>query len=103
MNELRNCINELLNERDAKGQRVYGQSLAECPDNAYSWDTMLQEELLDGIQYAVKQNMILRKQLAEEKAERERYEQAYKIAEAKVSKVLKQKYTVDTLLKGRVE
>lgn len=55
-----------LNDRIWKGYETYGQTLDDCPDDAYDWDQMLIEELLDGLQYMAKENAILRKKLSAE-------------------------------------
>ncbi len=59
---VRKKINEWLDERDEKGVETYGQTLTECPDDAYNWNVMIMEELLDGIQYAAKENLRLQKE-----------------------------------------
>lgn len=58
-----------LNERIVKGYETYGQTLDDCPDDAYDWNQMLIEELLDGLQYMAKENAILRKKLSAEISE----------------------------------
>lgn len=55
-----------LNDRIWKGYETYGQTLDDCPDDAYDWNQMLIEELLDGLQYMAKENAILRKKLSAE-------------------------------------
>lgn len=55
-----------LNDRIWKGYETYGQTLDDCPDDAYDWDQMIIEELLDGLQYMAKENAILRKKLSSE-------------------------------------
>jgi len=55
-----------LNDRISKGYETYGQTLDDCPDDAYDWQQMLIEELLDGLQYMAKENAILRKKLSSE-------------------------------------
>lgn len=55
-----------LNDRIWKGYETYGQTLDDCPDDAYDWNQMLIEELLDGLQYMFKQNGILKKRLSQE-------------------------------------
>jgi len=55
-----------LNARISKGCETYGQTLDDCPDDAYDWQQMLIEELLDGLQYMAKENAILRKKLSAE-------------------------------------
>ena len=55
-----------LNDRISKGYETYGQTLDDCPDDAYDWNQMIIEELLDGLQYMAKENAILRKKLSAE-------------------------------------
>lgn len=59
---VRDKINEWLDERDEKGVATYGQTLTECPDDAYDWQVMLHEEMLDALQYAAKENLRLHKE-----------------------------------------
>ena len=49
-----------IGQRVAKGFDTYGQTLDECPPDAYDWQQMQIEELLDGLQYALKENKRLR-------------------------------------------
>jgi len=58
-----------INDRIWKGYETYGQTLDDCPDDAYDWDQMIIEELLDGLQYMTKENAILRKKLSAETME----------------------------------
>lgn len=60
--KIRDKINQWLDERDHKGIITYGQTLDACPTEDYDWNTMLIEELLDGIQYAAKENIRLHKE-----------------------------------------
>ena len=69
-------INQGLDQQDEKGLINYGQTLDDCPDGDYDWNQMTIEELLDALQYQVKENIILRKKIAEEKAGRIRAEHA---------------------------
>lgn len=66
MGEIRDIINQTLDKQDAKGMRTYRQTLDDCPDGAYDWNVMALEEALDGWQYQVKENILLRKQLRKE-------------------------------------
>lgn len=59
-------IDKNLNDRIWKGYETYGQTLDDCPDDAYDWNQMIIEELLDGLQYMAKENAILRKKLSAE-------------------------------------
>lgn len=59
---IRDTINQWLDERDKKGVATYGEALDECNDDDYDWNIMIMEELLDGIQYAAKENIRLRKE-----------------------------------------
>lgn len=49
-----------------KGFGKYNHTLDDCPDNAYDFDHMALEEMVDGMQYLVKQNGILKRKLKEE-------------------------------------
>ena len=70
----RDIINQGLDQQNQKGLINYGQTLDDCPDGDYDWNQMTIEELLDALQYQVKENNILRKKIAEEKAQRIRAE-----------------------------
>jgi hypothetical protein len=52
--------------REQEGVAKYGVTLDDQPDEGYkgrSWETMLSEELGDGLNYAVRDNRRLRKEL----------------------------------------
>lgn len=78
--EIASQVMDMLKERVEvqlnKGYSKYHQTLDECPDEAYDWDSMLIEELIDGIQYLVKQNGILKRKLLQETARRIALEKA---------------------------
>ncbi|MED4885041.1 hypothetical protein [Bacillus smithii] len=75
-NTVMNVLKERLEIQLNKGYSKYHQTLDECPDEAYDWDSMLIEELIDGIQYLVKQNRILKRKLLQETARRIALEKA---------------------------
>ena len=56
MKTIKDEIISLLDKQNEKGMEKYGQSLDECPLNAYDWNIMIQEELIDALQYALKEN-----------------------------------------------
>jgi hypothetical protein len=75
-NEVINLLKERLEVQLNKGYSKYHQTLDQCPDEAYDWNSMLIEELIDGIQYLVKQNGILKRKLLQETARRIALEKA---------------------------
>lgn len=56
-------IRRQIDNRMQAGIKTYGQTLDECPQDAYDWQQMQIEELLDGLQYALKENKRLRAQV----------------------------------------
>lgn len=44
-------IEQHIDEQNAKGMANYGQSLDACPVDAYDWNQMAAEEMIDGLQY----------------------------------------------------
>lgn len=44
-------IEQRLTEQTDKGIAKYGQSLDEVPVDAYNWNQMAAEEMIDGLQY----------------------------------------------------
>lgn len=60
-----------------KGHGKYNHTLDDCSDDKFNWDHMVQEELIDGMQYLVKQNGILKRQLQEEIEKRMKLEKWY--------------------------
>ena len=60
---VRSVIDRVLDKQNAKGMATYGQTLDDCPDEAYDWKMMAIEELVDGIQYLAKENLRLEKQI----------------------------------------
>lgn len=48
-------IEQHINEQNAKGMKNYGQTLDECPADAYDWQNMIIEELIDALQYQQKE------------------------------------------------
>lgn len=71
---VREVINRVLDKQNAKGMATYGQTLDDCPDDAYEWNVMAIEELVDGMQYLAKENLRLNKQLHAEKTKVKTYE-----------------------------
>lgn len=60
-NKVLELVKDNLERQVNKGVETYGQTLDDCPDDAYDWNDMLTQELIDGLQYALKENSILRK------------------------------------------
>ena len=60
---VRNVIDRVLDKQNAKGMATYGQTLDDCPDEAYDWKMMAIEELVDGIQYLAKENQRLERKI----------------------------------------
>ena len=60
---VREVIDRVLDKQNAKGMATYGQTLDDCPDEAYDWKMMAIEELVDGIQYLAKENQRLEKKI----------------------------------------
>lgn len=48
-------IEQHIDEQNAKGMKNYGQTLDDCPVDAYDWKNMIIEELIDGLQYQQKE------------------------------------------------
>ena len=71
---VRKVIDRVLDKQNEKGMATYGQTLDDCPDEAYDWKMMAIEELADGIQYLAKENRMLEKQLHQEKTKVKTYE-----------------------------
>ena len=63
MKTIKDEVISLLDKQNEKGMEKYGQSLDDCPVNAYDWNNMLHEELIDGLQYAFKENQRLQEAL----------------------------------------
>ena len=60
---VRNVIDRVLDKQNEKGMATYGQTLDDCPDEAYDWKMMAIEELVDGIQYLAKENQRLERKI----------------------------------------
>ena len=60
---VRDVIDRVLDKQNAKGMETYGQTLDDCPDEAYDWKMMAIEELVDGIQYLAKENQRLERKI----------------------------------------
>lgn len=54
-----------LDEQNEKGLRKYGTTIDEVPFEDYDYNEMALEELVDCVQYLMKENMKLRKQIRE--------------------------------------
>lgn len=59
-------ISTLVDERNAKGFDTYKETLDDVPFENYNWNQMMIEELLDGLQYAIKKNLELEQRLKEQ-------------------------------------
>jgi hypothetical protein len=63
MREIKRRIIELLDAQERKGIQTYGKTLedAHYDDDGvpYDWNTMALEELVDALQYQIKQNLFL--------------------------------------------
>ena len=55
-------IAEKLFYQNRKGLEKYGESIDEVGDGDYDWQDMAMEELIDGIQYVLKENGKLRRE-----------------------------------------
>lgn len=53
-------INEILTRQNNKGFETYGHYLEDAADEEFDWENMLIEELIDAIQYSIKENMRLK-------------------------------------------
>lgn len=60
MSTIKDEIIAILDKQNAKGLKKYNHTLDECPADKYDWNTMIIEELVDALQYAVKENQRLR-------------------------------------------
>lgn len=58
-------IIKILDKQNKKGMDTYGQTLDECPDDAYDWQQMMIEELVDALQYQIKENKRLKRIIKE--------------------------------------
>lgn len=72
--EIEKKILAILDNQYQKGLTTYGQTLVDCPDEDYEWNTMALEELVDAISYQVKENMLLHKKLRKTLTENHRYQ-----------------------------
>lgn len=53
-------IEQHIDEQNAKGMANYGQSLDDCPVDAYDWQQEIIQELIDALQYQQKEMQKLR-------------------------------------------
>lgn len=58
-----NTIEEHIDEQNAKGVANYGQTLDDCPVDAYDWQQMVIEEMIDALQYQQKEIKKIRGEL----------------------------------------
>ena len=65
MRKIKQMINDILDQQEKKGIETYGQTLEQCDDDAYSWNVMALEELVDAVQYLTKENLRLQKRVKE--------------------------------------
>jgi len=65
MRKIKQMINDILDQQEKKGIETYGQTLEQCPDDAYNWQNMALEELVDAVQYLTKENLRLQKRVKE--------------------------------------
>lgn len=72
--EQRKIIEQGLDQQNEKGLINYGQTLDDCPDDDYDWNQMALEEVLDALQYKVKENFLLHKRLRKEIRKRKQAE-----------------------------
>lgn len=61
--EIVRLISERLGERNDKGFETYKETLDDVPFDNYDWNMMINEELLDALQYAMKENFKLQQEL----------------------------------------
>jgi len=59
-NEILNRISKQIDKQNEKGMKTYGQTLDDCPPNEYDWLLMVNEELIDALQYYQKEVARLR-------------------------------------------
>ena len=64
------AIDEARKIQKNKGLETYNQTLDECPDDAYNWDSETIFELVDALSYQAKENLRLKKLLHQEKGKR---------------------------------
>lgn len=57
-------LEQQLDGQNEKGMKTYGQTLDDCPPEDYDWQQMLNEELIDALQYQQKEIRRLRGLLA---------------------------------------
>lgn len=55
-----NVIKKVRLQQMQKGLNTYGQTLDDCPADAYDWNVMAIEELTDAINYLAKENKRLK-------------------------------------------
>lgn len=55
----------VVDKQDRKGFAKYNETIDDAHDEEYDWSEMLLEEMVDGMKYAVKEIVRLRKELQE--------------------------------------
>jgi NTP pyrophosphatase (non-canonical NTP hydrolase) len=58
-------IADRLENRNIKGYETYKETLDDVPMENYDWNMMINEELLDALQYSMKENMKLKQEMRE--------------------------------------
>jgi NTP pyrophosphatase (non-canonical NTP hydrolase) len=58
-------IADRLEDRNIKGYETYKETLDDVPFDNYDWNMMINEELLDALQYSMKENMKLKQEMKE--------------------------------------
>jgi hypothetical protein len=59
MREIKRRIIEILDAQEQKGIATYGHTLEDARPQDWNWDRMALEELIDALQYQIKQNLLL--------------------------------------------
>jgi hypothetical protein len=70
MREIKQRIIRILDAQEKKGIETYGETLEDADidpktGNPYNWDLMALEELIDALQYQIKQNLLLEDELVQ--------------------------------------
>jgi hypothetical protein len=55
-------IANLMDSQDVKGFKKYGKTLDVVPLDAYDWDLMAMEEMVDGLKYLMMENIRLKEE-----------------------------------------
>lgn len=62
-------VEHTLDAQNEKGMSKYNITLDECPAENYNWQNMIVEELIDALQYSIKENNRLYAELKAGKAD----------------------------------